>query len=434
MTMLFISPVAAEDSKAEQASPQEKAQPVTQGEVLDLERCLNIALLNQPAIMAAKGAVFANQSRIGQAKANYYPTVDLTAGYSRTKSVPSANRPTVTSNNSFGLYSNSVELRQTIYDFGKTSAAVKVQQFNTDASRSDLQNTLEETVLSVKHAYYNLLQSKRNRDVAQETVKQFEQHLDQAKGFFDVGLKPRFDVIRAEVDLSNARVNLIKAENAVRLAKASLRNVMGISGAPDFEIEDVLSFEKYGITLDEALAKAFENRPDLKAAVLRRRSAEETIRLAKREYYPSLSGNAAYNWAGESYPLKEGWNAGVSVTIPVFTGFLSKYLLQEANANLDIARANENLAKQGVTFDVQQAYLNLKEAEERIPAAELAAKQAEENLDISNGRYATGVGNPIEVTDALVAYINAKTSYIQALSDYKIAQAGLERAMGEQVK
>lgn len=95
-----------------------------------------------------------------------------------------------------------------------------------------------------------------------------------------------------------------------------------------------------------------------------------------------------------------------------------------------MAKANEDLVRQTIVLDVQQAYLNLKEAENRIPTAEITVTQATENLDIANGRYAAGVGSPIEVTDAQVTYINAKTTYIQALSDYKVTQASLEKAMG----
>ncbi|MBI5039191.1 MAG: TolC family protein, partial [Nitrospirae bacterium] len=92
--------------------------------------------------------------------------------------------------------------------------------------------------------------------------------------------------------------------------------------------------------------------------------------------------------------------------------------------------ANEELLRQNVFLEVQQSFLNLKEAEERIPAAELTVKQAEENFEIANGRYTAGVGNPIEVTDAEVALSNARRDYIQALYDYKIAQASLGKAMG----
>jgi outer membrane protein TolC len=104
--------------------------------------------------------------------------------------------------------------------------------------------------------------------------------------------------------------------------------------------------------------------------------------------------------------------------------------VEEAKANLNILKANEESIKQTIFLEVQEAYLTLRAAEDAIPTAKLGVEQAQENLDIANGRYAAGVGNPIEVTDAEVGLANARTSYIQALYADKVAQSSLERAMG----
>ena len=121
---------------------------------------------------------------------------------------------------------------------------------------------------------------------------------------------------------------------------------------------------------------------------------------------------------------------GLAVSIPIFSGFFTKHQIAEAKANLLVLTANEETLRQNVLLDVQQSLLNLTEAGERITVADLTARQAQENFDIANGRYAAGVGNPIEVTDADVSLSNAKTAYTQALYDYKVARATLEKAMG----
>jgi outer membrane protein TolC len=205
---------------------------------------------------------------------------------------------------------------------------------------------------------------------------------------------------------------------------------MGVPEAPEYQLEDNLSFVKYEMAFEEALSTAFSNRPDLKSAAAKRKAAEQAVALAKTGYYPSISGNAAYNVSGSNFPLNTGWNVGATISIPIFSGFLTKYQVEEARANLNVLKANEETQRLTVFLDVQQAYLNLKEAGERVPTAELAVTQAKENLDIANGRYSAGVGSPVEVTDAQVAYTNAETTYIQALSDYKVAKASLEKAMG----
>jgi outer membrane protein len=403
---------------------------IKKDESLNLERCIEIALKKQPAIIAAMNTANASQSRIGQAKANYYPQIDWTSSASRTsvgtrKSFGFATRSVI-----FNSYSTGVTLNQNIFDFGKTASQVNIQKLNYDSSISDLNSVSDQIILSVKQTYYGVLQAKRNRDVSADMVKQFQQHLDQAKGFYEVGTKPKFDVTKAEVDLSNSKLNLIKAENALRIAVANLNNAMGIPEAPEYIIEDNLAFKKYDITFEKAVESAYQNRPDLNSIIVKKQAAENSIELAKKDYYPVLTGTAGYDYAGNIFPLEKGWNIGATLSFPIFSGFLTKYQVDEAKANLNVLSANEESLRQGIFLEVQQAYLNLKEAEDSIPTAELGVKQAEENFEIANGRYAAGVGNPIEVTDAEVSLLNAKLSYIQALYNYKVSQASLEKAMG----
>ena len=413
---------------------------IKKGESLNLERCVEIALKMHPNIAAALHNVNANVSRVGEAKSNYYPQINWSSSYNRISQASGRSGSSFSSigttgslsggTGSFDQYSTGFSLSQDIYDFGKTPSQVRIQNFNVDSSRSDLENVTEQVIFNVRQTYYGILQAKRSRDVSADTVKQFQQHLDQAKGFYAVGTKPKFDVTKAEADLSNAKLNLIKAENALRLAVVTLNNAIGVPDAPEYIIEDNLSFKKYTITFEDALSKAYQSRPDLQSIVAKRQAAEKSIDLAKTGYYPVLTGNAAYNWAGESFPLDHGWEVGAAISFPVFNGFLTKYQVEEAKANLNVLRANEESLRQSIFSDVQQAYLNLKQAEESIPTAELGVKQAEENFEIANGRYAAGVGNPIEVTDAEVLLSNAKLSYIQALYNYKVSQASLEKAMG----
>lgn len=398
--------------------------PIRAGETLDLQRCLAIAFSGHPAIQAASGTLRAGDSRIGQARSGYYPQLNGSAGYSRTD-------PTTSAGQAYDSYSSSLSLSQNLYDFGKTSTQVKIQELNRDSSRSDLENVRTQVSFGVKQAYFGLLRAGRNRDLSREMVGQFQQHLDQAKAFFEVGTKPKFDVTKAEVDLSNAKLTLIKAENAFRLARVALNNAMGLPEVPDYEIADQFSSPRVEIDLNEILRKAYDRRPDLAAIAVKRRSLEQGIELARKGYYPSVTGSAGYGWGGGSFPLDQGWSIGAQLNVPIFSGFSTKYQVAEAQANLEVLASNEALLRQTIDQEVKQAWLNLHEAADRGAAAELIVRQAAENLELANGRYASGVGSPIEVTDALVAASNAKTAHISALYDYKLAQSSLEKAAGE---
>lgn len=403
---------------------------ITAGQSLNLQQCIGIALKNHPGIKAARSNVDIYQSRIGQSRAGYLPQVNFTSSYERLSpaSQPGGN---IVGRGAYDDYHNTFTLSQNIYDFGRTSSQVKIQRLNTQSSRSDLEDVTDQVVLNVQQAYYGLLQAERNKVVAADTVKQFEQHLAQARGFYEVGTRALFDVTKAEVDLSNAKLNLIRAENAVRLSRVTLNNALGVPNAPDYTVEDNLSYQPYLLTFDEAVKRAYENRPDLRSLIARREAAEQAISLARSSYFPYLTGNASYGWTGPHFDEQEnGWGVGASLNFPLFSGLLTKYQVEEARANLRVLSANEEALRQNILLGVQQAALNIREAQERISTAALTVKQAEENLAIANGRYQAGVGNPIEVTDALVNFNNAKTTYNQALYDNKVAQAAMDRAIG----
>ena len=430
-----VEATPAAQNEIVQGQTDEKGKPgsgaATQEQRLTLHQCIETALKKNPTILASMYGVDVYRSRVGEARYNYYPQLNATAEYSRIHPVSSSTSTVDISGAAFDQYASGITLNQNLVDFGKTSKQVDISKYNLESSVSNLNTTQDAVILSVKQAYYGVLQAVRNRDVAADVLKQYQSHLDQAKGFYDVGTKARIDVIKAEVDLSNAKLSLINAENAVKIAWVTLKNVMGTPDAPEYAIEDDLLFQNYAITLEEAKARAFENRSDLKSIAAQRQAAETNINLARSGYYPVLSGFAGYTWAGQTKSMQDrSWNAGLLLTVPLFSGFLTSHQVAEAKSNLYILKANEEASRQQVLLEVSQAYLNLQAAEASIATAELASRQAKENLDLANGRYAAGVGSPIEVSDAFATYVTAQANYTSALSNYKIAQATIEKAMG----
>lgn len=403
------------------------AELISKGDVLNLQQCIDIALQKHPSINSSASTVRASESKIGQARANYFPQVTFQSGYQRIGPSPSS----ALSIDPYNQYSNTLNVNQTIFDFGKTINQVQIQSIGAESARADLQDISGQIILGVKQAYYGYLQAKMSRDVALETVNQFQQHYEIAKAFFETGKSSKIDVTSAEVNLSNAKINLLKAENALRIARVTLNNAMGITNAPDYEIKENLLFRPYEISLEEALQRAYKNRPDILSTTKKKEGLEKTIDLNKKGYLPVLSGNAAYGYIGNDLVMDKGWNVGVTLTFPLFTGFSTKYQIDEAKANLDVLKANEDTLLQKVSLEIESAYLLLKEAAERISAGKIVVKQAEETVELAKGRYAAGVGSSIEITDAMITLNNAKMTYITALSDYSVAQANLEKAMGE---
>lgn len=401
------------------------AETIQKGDILTLQQCINTAIKNHPAINAAAGTIRQSESKIGQARAGYYPQINIQSDYSRIGPAPTSLR-----SDPYNYYSNSLNLNQTLFDFGKTSSSVDIQMLTKQSAEADFQNTAASLVLGVKEAYYSFLKAKMSEIVAKETVNQFQQHFDVAETFFETGKSSKIDVTSAEVNLSNARIQLISVQNALHIARVTLNKAMGLISAPEYDVEEQFYLEKISISFETALAQAYENRPDLLSTGLKKEALEKGIDLNKKGYLPVLSGNAAYGYAGDDTSMDKSWNVGVALAFPLFSGLSTKYAVDEARANLDVARANEESLRQSVYQEVQSAWLNRREAFERIEAGRIIVRQAEENVELAKGRYETGVGNSIEITDAMIKLNNAKMTYITALSDFSVAQARLEKAIG----
>jgi outer membrane protein TolC len=294
----------------------------------------------------------------------------------------------------------------------------------------DAETSLQAVVVNVKVAYFGLLEARHLVRVNEETVRQFGQHLEQTQGFYQAGTRTRFDITKAEVDLTNARLELIRARNAEDVARITLANAIGVPDQPIGELEELLNFKKVEISEDQAIEDALKNRPELLSLSAQRRAAEASVRSAKRNHFPVLSGVADYTYRGQDFPLVWNWDVGLNLTFPIFSGYLTQSQIAEARANLLVVGANEEAFRQNVILEIHQAFSNLREAEERVQTSDVVVRQAEENFNLADGRFQAGVGTSVERTDAQVLLTNAKTSQIQALYDYRVAEARLLKAMG----
>lgn len=404
--------------------PVAGAGEIQEGQVLSLEQCLAIALERHPDIMGAEAIIEAKDSSVAQVQTGWRPEVDLSSSYKR-RSV---------TDDGYNSFSSSVEVSQLITDWGKTKSEVRVAETELEASRYDYDDTLQKLLFDVKDTYFSLLRARKKEAVAQEAVIMYEHHLDQARAYYEVGKVSRYDVTTAEVDLSNARLDLIRAGTSVKTARSGLNNSLGYPDAPQFEIEDMLSYEKVELVREQVLETAIQARPDLKALEAQKRASEESLVVAAKSNSPTLSATAGYSWGDDDFTGDDEIYMGISLNVSLYDGGFTKEKIREARAGLDKAKADLESQKQDVILEVEEAFLEVQDSVQAILAAEKTVEQARENLNLANGRYEVGVGSPVEVTDATENYINAKNTYYGALYDYRTALATLEKAMGGKVK
>lgn len=414
------------------AAPQVQAEPsLTRLTLQDAER---IALDNHPRIRAANERVKVQRAVVGQTKAAYYPSLRFRSFYETTP----ASGQTTTGDDGFDFYSVTADVNWLIYDFGRREANVQGAEDTLDFTRFAEQTSVEDIVLEVRQAFFDYLQAEALVKVEQDTVKDRETLVRQARGFYEVGTRPKIDVARAEANLFAAEANLIAAQNGVKIAWARLKNAMGVMRFRRRDVATGVNIQRPAMSLDEATQTAYYSRPELKEFESQLRAQEEAVSLAKGDYLPTI--NFLGQYGGRRVRGREGgprvngsnqvWRAQIAFEVPLFSGFETTYRVQENLRDYYVLRAQEEELRQRIALEVEESYLNLIEAGERIKATEAQRAAAQENLDLANGRYQVGVGSIIEITEAQVINTQAQTDHIQSIYDHKIAEAQLARAMG----
>ncbi len=393
---------------------------------LTLDDCINITLQNNPDIAASYSTQEAQKSQLKQSKSNYLPQVNGNAAYTRSNS--NSNTGNSGTNNN---YSAAVNATQLIYDFGQTSSNVGIQEKTYQSAVQTTNALVNNKIYALKVAYYAVLSAEESENIYRQSVEQYTEQLKRAKAFYEVGTYPKIDVTSAQVNLNDAKLNLLTAQNTLKTKKQELLNIMGITEPENsFILEMSETLPQFNLTLEQALNQARKNRPDLLAKQLQVESARQNVTLSKTGYAPTLTANGSYGWSGNDFPLYDRWSAGASLNVPIFSGLSTYNKVEQSKQNLLTAQHNLTALEQQILLDVKTAYLDLNNAKERIPVAELTAKQAKESYDLAVGRYKVGVGNYIEVKDAETSYSKAKLSHIQAVFDYNLAVAKLKNSIG----
>lgn len=397
---------------------------------LNLERCIEIALGNNPKINMAFQDILASDARIKQVWSNYFPQVSWQTGYTKIRQLQLSDA--LGQNLVFNYFIlGQVTLQQMLYDFGVTQNQATIKRLDYEGYKTSLTGTINTVIYETKDAYFSLLYAYENKRVAQDTVTKFAMFYDQAKAFYEIGLNPKVDVTIAEANLSNAKLQLIQADNSVNLAIAKLNNVMGVPFIDEYNVQERLRYDPLDVTLQGVVEVAREARPELKLAEIKVESAKQTLKLVKKSYFPTISVEGQYQIGGKSWTSNYGYNLGGYLNFPTVNGMLIRNEIKEARYLYDKELANAINSQNQIYLEIQNSFLTLQEKKNQIPVAMLQVKQAKENYELSYGRYRVGEASPTELKDSQITYQSAQLNYYGALYQYNSAKAALEKAIGK---
>ena len=385
-----------------------------------LDECLAVAMQNNPDITAAREYLNAERTTINQAAAPGRPQLSAGSSYRRVG----------TGDDHEGSYSTSIGVDQSISDWGRRRSNIKRAKLSTGAAEADYEETVDLVIQQVYNAYYSLNRAVRDVDIAQTRYDNYVKRLDWARSYYEVGTKPKIEVTNAESDLASSKLTLVRAQSDAELCRAELANAMGVPLMTIEGVEDMLAYEEWGISLDDAVSGAMAARPELIARRLRVESAAENVTLQMKGLSPTLSASAGYGFGDRSYFDTDDWYAQLSLSIPLTDGGLTKSRVEQARAQLRQAEAELVGLENSVTLEVRTAWEDLRQAKESLAAARGAERAWKATLDLALGRYKAGVGDNLEISDAVDSYARASSNTVLALYDCKSARLNLEKAMG----
>jgi outer membrane protein TolC len=420
---------------------------------LSLTDCLNIALEQSGEVLKSKQDLQISHGLSVQTKAIVIPKVQASGGYSLVQD-SSVDRLLIAPNLIPGGYpaidpgdqnwSAGVRLVQSIYEGGRMVSSVRTARLLREQALAQFHAVLADTATDVRVGYYDVLLAEKQIAVAEESVALLEKELQDNQRRFDAGTVPKFNVLRAEVELANARPRVSRARNAYRIAKNVLVNRLGASVPSDvwedipLRLTDTLDVPRMTLGVPEAVAQALEHRPELVALRKFEELRKEGVVQARAGYFPRLEGYAGYAarksmFSADVADEVHGWEVGVQASWSLFDGSYTRGKVIEARAQLEKAEVDTDDVTRRIQLEVRSAYSTLVEAWEVLESQVKVLEQAAEALRLARARAEAGTGTQLDVLSAQTAFTDAGTVQNRAKRDYAVARTRLERAIGAYV-
>ena len=411
---------------------------------MTLPQCISAALDANRDIAGARQALEQARSGIDEARSGFLPNLALSGTYNFMEKTQKIEFPLPgggveeTEMDFTRDYGLELSLSQPLYTGGALSGSYRISKLSRDIADADLRRLEADVALKVMQIFYGYLLARESVSVAEEALRTAEEFLRVVRARYDAGEASDFEVMRAEVEVSNLQPALIIVRNAVAQAELGLRNVMGMSLGREVAFEGSFD-ETLGDAAEPDLAGAIddglERRPEMTIARANAEIAEQTLAVAKSGRLPTFAISAAYDIASDGLSVgSDEWDntyAGYLVmSLPVFDGLKTKSQIAGSRAQIKQAEIALESLREGIELEVRSALLAVGAAREQLKSQGKTVEVAAEGLRMANERYVQGYTTNLEVMDAQLALRRARYSRLQALHELNLESAKLARATG----
>lgn len=412
--------------------------------VLTLDDCLNLALTQNPYFLATREKEAAARAQVRQAASRFFPSLNGQGSDILDKKVFTLEFPSMIPGEPpqkvkvdfTKTYQFTLAFSMPIFAGGSLISGFRQANYNLEATKQVIRQSRQETVFSVKQAFYGYLLAAKFAEVSEEAVTLAEKHYKNVKNLYEVGMASKFDLLRSEVQVANLKPQLIRARNNLSVAGLGLKTLLGLNLDLAVEIKGELSYSPLETDVHEAVRRALLQRPELNQLMFQRRMAAEMVKIARAAGLPSVAIGGAYSfWANQFNFRNKNWEnyytVSLNLTVPIFNGFAIDAQVSQSKALLKELEWAQKGLSEAIRFEVEQAVLNYRQAKESLASQEKNVEQAQEAMRIAELNYSEGLATNLDVSTAQVALSQAKTNLSQALYDCVISLAQLEKAIGD---
>jgi len=396
------------------------------GVPLELAQIVDLALSNNPATRTTWLEARLAEANLGSVCSAYLPTVDLDA------SLAHARTSTGTATT---LSGPNLSLDYLLFDFGGRNASAEAARQTLIASGFTHNQTIQDVILSLEQAYYDYLDAKALLTAQEATIKERQTSLDSADARHRAGVATIADVLQARTALSQAKLTYETIEGNLRRLQGTIATLMGVPASTPFVVGDLpadVPAQQVSDAVESLMARAVTERPDLAAARAEVERARQRVQVVRSEGLPSVGlgasvGNVFTNGLNQrSTP----YSAGISLRVPLFTGFRNAYDIRAAQIETQLAAENARNVEQQVGLQVWTSYYALQTAMQRVATSRDLLRDARESVDVASGRYKAGIGNILDLLTAQAALENARAEEVQARTDWFLSVAQLAHDTG----
>jgi len=406
-----------------------------------------MAVDQNPRITAAHDQLEISASKITQAQSGFYPQVYFSETFNRTTNPTWAfgtklNQGVITLEDfnpnklndpeAINNFETAFVLDWSVFNGGRTRLGTKQSRENHQAASLMLKRTRQDVIANTASAYVGLLLARKNVNVVQKALTTAQAHLKLVQSRFKSGFVVKSDLLRAQVRIAELEQERLQAESQVKMSQAVLHAAMGTFGERSINPITPLErcWESKG-SIEEWIAMALGNRPDLKQLRHRQTIAQDEMTKSRYEHLPTLNLVGTYQINSENFSeFADNYTVGAVARINLFSGHRISSKTKEAMAFLRLVQSTIKAMELGVRVETQKAFLQTQSAWKQIQVAQTAVTQAEEALRIVRNRYKSGLLTIVSLLDAEVASQQARTRHFKSMHDYKVARINLALAAG----